>query len=533
MASFPIFVDLDFAAPLVVGGGDLALTKTRLLLKRAKRVRVAAETVVPGISELVADGRAELCPAHPGEGDIRGRPLVISATGDDAEDARVAALARALGVPVNVPDRPQHCTFSLGAIVDRGTVTVAIGTEGASPILSTQLRARLEQDLHPNLGRLADVAREYRPVVAGHLPPGAARRDFWSGVFDGPAADAILAGDEAKGRSLIEELLAGAAESTKTAPKLGRVLLVGAGPGDPELLTLKAVRALKSADVILHDGLMGSGVLDYARREAELVSVAKARGRHSKTQAEINALILSYARAGKTVVRLKGGDPLVFGRGGEEIDTLRASGIPVEVIPGITAATAAAASLQIPLTHRDISRSVTFISGHAAGDGRAEFDQADFAALANHKATLVVYMGLATSGVLAQKLLDSGWSPATPVIAIARVSQAGERRVATTLDQLALHKEGLGIGGPALLVIGEVASLDAAGIVERLAEIAREPMTIECAQRGQTVGRVEERDPTPQAPRPVPSGLAKGSTRPTPGDLNCPAPAPSDLLPKS
>ncbi len=484
MASFPIFVDLGSVAPLVVGGGDLALTKARLLLKRTGRVVFAADTVVSGIRDLVDEGRAEVVAPRPDEAAIRGRPLVISATQDDAEDARVSGLARALGVPVNVPDRPQYCTFSLGAIVDRGTVTVAIGTEGASPILATQLRAKLEQDLHPRLGALADVARAYRPAVAQALPPGAARRQFWDNIFAGPAAEAILAGDEAKGRALIEGLLAGAAESQKaagktvnktvseTGPKLGKVLLVGAGPGDPELLTLKAVRALKSADVILHDGLMGAGVLDYARREAELVSVAKARGRHSKTQAEINALIVAHARAGKTVVRLKGGDPLVFGRGGEEIDTLRASGIEVEVIPGITAATAAAASLQIPLTHRDISRSVTFISGHAAGDGKAEFDQADFAALADHKATLVVYMGLATSAVLAQKLIASGWSPTTPVMAVARVSQPDERRVSATLDQLAHRKDGLGIGGPALLVIGEVASLDAAGTVARLDEIA-------------------------------------------------------------
>ncbi len=533
MASFPIFVDLGSAAPLVVGGGDLALIKARLLLKRTDRVVFATDTVVPGIRDLVNDGRAEVVAPRPDQAAIRGRPLVIAATGDDAEDARVSALARDLGVPVNVPDRPQHCTFSLGAIVDRGTVTVAIGTDGASPILATQLRAKLEQDLHPRLGTLADIARDYRPAVAKALPPGTARRQFWDRIFAGPAADAILAGDEAKGRALIEGLLAGAAENKTTAPKLGRVLLVGAGPGDPELLTLKAVRALKSADVILHDGLMGAGVLDHARREAELVSVAKARGRHSKTQAEINALIVAYARAGKTVVRLKGGDPLVFGRGGEEIDTLRASGIEVVVIPGVTAATAAAASLQIPLTHRDISRSVTFISGHAAGDGRAEFDQADFAALADHKATLVVYMGLATSAVLAQKLVASGWSPATPVMAVARVSQPDERRVATTLDQLAGRTEGLGIGGPALLVIGEVASLDAAGLVERLAERAPDAGALQSSQQGQTEGRVEVRDPTPQTPRPVLSGLAKGSTRSTAGDMNGPTPAPTDLFSKS
>ncbi len=249
----------------------------------------------------------------------------------------------------------------------------------------------------------------------------------------------------------------------------GRVLLVGAGPGDPELLTLKAVRALSAADVVLYDGHVSQGVLDYARAGAELISVAKARGRHSKSQAEINALIVAFARAGRTVVRLKGGDPSVFGRGGEEIDILRASGIAVEVIPGITAATAAAASLQIPLTHRDISRSVTFISGHAAGDGAPAFDQLDFAALSHGRSTLAVYMGLATAGTLAVTLIAAGWSKATPVIAVERASQPNERRVATSLDQLAIDPASLGLSGPTLLIVGEVASLPAAGDINHVA----------------------------------------------------------------
>ena len=465
MSSFPIFVELGQTPPLVVGGGDLALLKVRLLLKRAARVAVAADRLVPGFAALASAGSIERLAAEPCVRAIRGRPLVIAATGDLVEDARISGLARALGVPVNVPDRPELCSFTLAAIVDRGTVTVAIGTEGAAPVLATRLRAQLEQDLEPGLGRLADIARELRAEVAAKVLPGAPRRAFWDGVFGGPAARAILAGDEGEGRRLITELLAGTANAQ---PAVGRVLLVGAGPGDPELLTLKAVRALKSADVILHDGLMGAGVLDHARREAQLISVAKARGRHSMTQAEINALIVAHARAGKTVVRLKGGDPFIFGRGGEEVDILRASGIEVEVIPGITAATAAAASLQIPLTHRDLSRSVTFISGHAAGDGRPDFDQVDFAALANGRSTLAVYMGVATAGILAASLLAAGWSPATPVIAVEQASQAGERRIATTLDVLAVDATRLRITGPALLLCGEVAGLDPAGIVERL-----------------------------------------------------------------
>ena len=472
MASFPIFVDVGARPPLVIGGGDLALAKVRVLLLRAPIVDVFAHgPLARGFTQLVAEGRVVLWRCDVSDEDLRGRPLVISAAANDTIDRGVSVRARSIGVPINVPDRPNLSTFSLAAIVDRGTVTVAIGTEGAAPVLATHLRAELEQHLHPRLGRLADIAREYRDDVAARVPGGAPRRAFWESLFAGSAGAAILAGDEATGRAFVEKLIA---QSGDERPQ-GRVILVGAGPGDPELMTLKAVRALKSADVIVHDGLMGDGVLGYARREAQLVSVAKAKGRHARTQAEINTLLVALARDGKIVVRLKGGDPSIFGRGGEEIDMLRASGVDTEVIPGITAATAVAASLQIPLTHRDISRSVTFLSGHAAGDGRAEFDQVDFAALANGKATLAVYMGLSTSGALASRLVESGWPPTTPVLAVARATQEGERRIATTLDGLIASGGALGLSGPTLLIIGEVASLDAAGLVETLDRKLHDP----------------------------------------------------------
>ena len=464
MTHFPIFVELGERRPLVVGGGEPALAKVRLLLKRAAGVDVVADQLDPALHELKAQGLVATleCPLRADH--VKGRPLIISATGIDETDAHVSELAQDLGVPVNVPDRPELSTFLLPAIVDRGVVTVAIGTEGAAPVLATRLRHDLELGLDPRLGRLAEIAREYRTRAAGRFQTVPERRAFWNDVLGGRAAAAILAGDEARGRQLIEARLA----SIELPPeRIGRVILVGAGPGDPELLTLKAVRALKAADVVLHDGLMGESVLDYARREAQLISVAKAKGRHSRTQAEINALMVAFAREGKTVVRLKGGDPLVFGRGGEEIDKLRASGVPVEVIPGITAATAAAASLQIPLTHRDAARSVTFISGHAAGDGALDFGETDLAALARSRATVAVYMGLATAPLLAERLIASGWSPVTPVIALSRISQPNERRIATTLRALAAG-QALPVSGPTLLIVGEVASFDLAGVVERL-----------------------------------------------------------------
>jgi uroporphyrin-III C-methyltransferase / precorrin-2 dehydrogenase / sirohydrochlorin ferrochelatase len=463
MRTFPILVSFDGKPPLVTGGGELALIKARLLLKRAPSVDIAADEVTAEFKELAEQGFVSLVPARPGIDQLRGRPLVIAATEDDEEDSRVSAIARALGVPVNVPDRPELCTFALPAIVDRGEVTVAIGTSGASPVLAQRLRAWLEQELHPRLDSLAKLAAEFRNPVAERLPSGPPRRKFWEAVFEGAAAEAMLEGDEDKARALIGKAIDEAAESP--APR-GRVLLVGAGPGDPELLTMKAIRALKAADVIFYDRLVGEGVLDHARREAELIEVGKAKGAHSFSQEDINALLAERAQGGQTVVRLKGGDPFIFGRGGEELDALREAGVTVEVIPGVTAGIAAAASLQIPLTHRDVSHTVTFLSGHEAGGAEPSFEHLDLAALAGGKNTLLVYMGVSTAGLIARKLIQAGFKPELPVLAVENASRDDERRVLATIAELAANPERLGLKSPAVLIFGEVAGLPASGIVE-------------------------------------------------------------------
>ncbi len=473
MAGFPIFVDVSKVAPLIVGGGEVAAIKARLLLMRADQVVFATDQPCKSVTALVDEGRASIIGGRVGIDEIKGRPLVISALCDKVGDARVFEIARELGVPVNVPDQPEFCTFSLAAIVDRDPVTIAIGTEGAAPVLATRLRAMLEQQLHPRLGRMAEFAGKFRSLVAKALPSGAVRRSFWEFVFGGDIGRDILSGDEKSARAKFEKALneqeKNYAGDGDALPAMGRVSLVGAGPGDPELLTLKAIRALKSADIILTDFLVGEGVFKHARREARIINVGKAPGRHTKTQAEINALILSFAREGLNVVRLKGGDPFVFGRGGEEVEMLRASGVSCEVVPGITAATAAAASLQIPLTHREFAKSVTFVSGHAAENGKPDFSHIDFSALARQRTTLVAYMAVATAGELAFELIRAGWSPAMPVMAVERASQSTERRVQSTLDVLSSDAARLQLKGPALLICGEVAGLASAGEVEIVA----------------------------------------------------------------
>jgi len=341
MRHFPLFLDVRGRPVLVVGGGDAAARKAAVLAGAGARVRVIAVEPATEMAMLARDGRVSLLRREFRKTDAPGNALIVAATGCASPDAAVSQAARAAGVPVNVVDRPELCTFLWPAIVDRDPVTVAIGSAGTSPVLARSVRARIEAMLPARLGRLALFAEDFRAAVKATRATGAGRRRFWERFFAGPTAGAVLAGDEQAAR---EQMLALINRRDDTAAEPGIVYLVGAGPGDPELLTIKAMRLLQEADVIVRDRVVGAAILDYARRDAERIDVGEAPGSHARTQEQINALLLRLAREGGRVVRLKGGDPFVFGRGGEERAHLLRHGVRVELVPGITAATGCAAA---------------------------------------------------------------------------------------------------------------------------------------------------------------------------------------------
>jgi uroporphyrin-III C-methyltransferase/precorrin-2 dehydrogenase/sirohydrochlorin ferrochelatase len=430
MRHFPAFFDLFGRAVLIVG--DTRAARQRFRLAKAAGAEVRAVTV-------------------PTAADLSGAALAFIATGDADSDRAAAMLARLAHVPANVVDRPELCDFVVPAIVDREDVVIGIGTGGASPILARWLRGRIEDVLPGRLGALARLLAGFRDSVRAVISGAGARRRFWEQVMSGPIAARALSGDEQGARAALLGQL-----NRRDAPAAhGEVSLVGAGPGDPGLLTLRALQAMQAADVILHDELVTDEVLALARREAELICVGKQKGRHSHSQDEINALLLEQALAGRNVVRLKGGDPFVFGRGGEERDYLARHGIAVSVVPGVTAALGCAAAAGIPLTHRDHASAVTFVTGHLKNGLPA----ADWRALVQARQTLVIYMGLSAAGAVRAELMRAGLAPATPVAIVARGTRPDQSVRVGTLDGLTRLAAGETGGGPALIIVGDVAAL--------------------------------------------------------------------------
>ncbi|MFO1163104.1 MAG: siroheme synthase CysG [Reyranellaceae bacterium] len=431
----PLFFDLAGRRVVVVGKGPAAD-------RRAALARSAGAAV-----ERLDDAK---------ETDLfRGAAAAFIATGAADADAAAARAARSAAVPVNVADRPALCDFILPAIVDRDDVVVAVSTGGASPVLAALLRQRIEAVLPERLGALARLAASFRTQVGALIAEPARRRALWRRVVDGPAARQVLSGDEAGARrTVLAEL---DAARRRTAPP-GIAHIVGAGPGDPDLLTLRAAQLLQEADAILHDDLVPPAILGRARRDAELVAVGKRKGRARWAQADINAELVRRVRAGQTVVRLKAGDPFVFGRGGEEVEALRHAGLPVAIVPGITAALGCAASAGIPLTHRRLASVVTFVTARHA-EGRQDDS---WPALAAQGHTLAIYMGATEAAAVRDRLLGAGASPSTPVAIVENGTRPDERVTVGRLGdlaRLAVPWSSLGDAGPSLIIVGEVAAL--------------------------------------------------------------------------
>ena len=451
LARLPVFYALAGKRALVVGGRGPAAWKVELLSATGAAVDVVASEVSEEMRDVIAGAPRGPVTLHERDWrteDLDGTAIAIGDFSDELEAARFAKAARAAGVPVNVIDKPKFCDFAFGAIVNRSPLVIGISTDGAAPVFGQAIRAKLEAILPQGFSLWAAAARRWRDQVKASGLSFEARRRFWH-LF---TARAIREPNHAPADADFETLLAETRNQVQAA-EAGSVTLVGAGPGDPELLTLKAVRALQSADVILYDDLVARDVLDFARREARKMLVGKTGYGPSCKQEEINALMVQLAKAGRRVVRLKGGDPLIFGRATEEIDACRAEGIALEIVPGITSAQGAAARLGVSLTERATARRVQYITGH---DRKGALpDDIDWTSIADPSATTVVYMPKKTLGELAARAIAQGLDPATPAVAIAGATRANEVVIAAPISELAQKIADANLEGPALVLIGK------------------------------------------------------------------------------
>ena len=451
MKLFPIFADLKDRPVLVVGGGAVAERKTLALLEAHADVAVGAPDLTPALADLLAQGRIRHLPGPFDPAWVDGVWLVVAATDDRGVNAAVSEAAQARRIFSNVVDDPELSSFQVPSIVDRSPVIVAISSSGVAPVLARRLRERIESLFDHTLGQLAGLAERYRQRIRAGHPDLGARRRFYDWLLDGSVAGLLRQQQPEAAEAALNAALA-----QPLAPAEGSVVLVGAGPGDPGLLTLKALRALNEADVILYDRLVSNDIMSLARRDAERISVGKLPGEdHHATQARIHALLVEHARAGRRVVRLKGGDAFIFGRGGEELEHLRAHGVRYEVVPGITAALACAAYAGIPLTHREHAQSVRLVTAHC----REDEDNLDWPALAREKQTLAFYMGVGQLELLTQRLIRHGRAPQTPFALVENGRRPEQRVLSGSLQDLPQLARAHAIRSPALLIVGEVAGL--------------------------------------------------------------------------
>ncbi|NJN51472.1 MAG: uroporphyrinogen-III C-methyltransferase [Gammaproteobacteria bacterium] len=454
MKYLPLFVSIAARSCLVVGGGSVAWRKAELLLRAGAVVTVVAPEIDAGLRTLVSAAGGRVIVRRFEAADVAGCMLVVAATNDPAVNAQVHAAAIAANVLINAVDDAARSSVIFPAIVDRDPITIAISTGGSSPTLATRLRGQIEALLHPRLGDLASWLSANRAKVRARLPDATARREFMRGIVEGPIAELVLQHRVAQADQRLLECLDALVRTGHTAAT-GFVSLVGAGPGDPDLLTLKGLRCLQRADLILYDNLVGHGVLDLARRDAKRTYVGKRAGLDGDRQSAINRLLVDEARAGLRVVRLKGGDPFVFGRGGEEIETLAAEGVDFEVVPGITAALGCAAYAGIPLTHRDCSQSVRFVTGHRRDDSV----NLDWPELARPDQTLVFYMGLPGLTQICEQLIAHGIDRDTPVALISRGTLADQAVIVGSVATLPHIVGRTAVPGPTIIIVGHVVSL--------------------------------------------------------------------------
>lgn len=448
----PIFLDVAGRRCVVVGGGEVALRKIERCLRCRAAVVVIAPALCAALAALAREGRIEHLSRSYRQGDLVGAVLVYAATDQHAVNVAVSREAVALGVPVNVVDAPELCTFISPSIIERPPMQVAISSSGASPVLARLLRARLESFIPAAYGELATLMRRARTAVAAAFVDGRARRRFWEQVLQGPVAELMFGG---RAREAEARLLADIGAGPQPKANRGEVWLVGAGPGDPDLLTFRALRLMQQADVVVHDRLVAPALLDLVRRDAERIYVGKERDQHTLPQQDINALLVERARAGQRVLRLKGGDPFIFGRGGEEIATLRAEGIPFQVVPGITAASGCSAYAGIPLTHRDHAQAVIFVTGHMK-DGALTLD---WRSLAAPRTTRVFYMGVQAVPVICRELMAAGLPGETPAAVVEQGTRPTQRIITSTLERLPEDVRAAEVRPPSLLIVGEVVSL--------------------------------------------------------------------------
>lgn len=450
MDFLPLFFNVKNAPTLVVGSGDLAARKVELLLKAGAKVNLCADCPIKALQVLIDSSNITLSASCFSPELLDGMVLVVAATAEPIRDDEVANLAKTRNLPVNVVNHAEKSTFIFPSIIDRSPIIAAVSSSGSLPVLTRLLRSRLESTIPQSFGRLAVLASKYRTQVKNKFPDVNQRRKFWEHHLEGLFAEKVFAGHEAESSQILEHSL----NEDLFSPG-GEVYLVGAGPGDPDLLTFKALRLMRQADVVLFDRLVSPAILDLVRSDAERIDVGKERANHTLPQQQINELLVTLAKQGKRVLRLKGGDPFIFGRGGEEIDRLSDEGVPFQVVPGITAASGCSSYAGIPLTHRDYSQSVRFITGHLKDD-TCNLPWSDYV---QKNQTLVFYMGLIGLGLICKQLIANGMSSEMPIALVSKGTTKDQKVVIGTLTTMPELVKTEKVKAPTLIIIGEVVNL--------------------------------------------------------------------------